>query len=351
MRRILIISMMLCCAMNIMADKNSESVEGTSYYLPKTALKFKILIEKSVYTPGEYAVYSERFLKESASTEAYEEYRILNIKMESFGIPDTSKIFTAKVDAKHSITSLAKDDGGILLAVNADAKVPELSAPFVPATKQAPLNPRDYMTQDILSAGSTAKMAELTALEIYDTRDSKNQLNKGQADFMPKDGEQLRIMLENLNTQERALTQLFHGTTVKDTVETEIIFVPEKETDKEVLFRFSRRLGLVDSDDLAGSPYYLSVEDMHNIPVIATTVEPGEKNKDDAGIYVNLPGKIKISLYKGTDLMAGYELYAAQFGHTAAMQGELFGKRLFTQITVNQVTGNVDSIKTEMVKK
>ena len=64
------------------------------------------------------------------------------------------------------------------------------------------------MNEDILSAGSSAKMAELCALEIYDIRDSKSLLNKGQADFMPKDGEQLRIMLANLETQENALMQL-----------------------------------------------------------------------------------------------------------------------------------------------
>ena len=69
---------------------------------------------------------------------------------------------------------------------------------FVPAPKQPQPNPNDYMNEDILSAGSTAKMAELTAKDIYDIRESRNQLARGQADFMPKDGTQLRIMMENL---------------------------------------------------------------------------------------------------------------------------------------------------------
>ena len=31
--------------------------EGTRYYLPKTELHFQLLVEKSVYTPGEFALY------------------------------------------------------------------------------------------------------------------------------------------------------------------------------------------------------------------------------------------------------------------------------------------------------
>ena len=40
------------------------------------------------------------------------------------------------------------------------------------------------MNQEILSAGSNAKIAELTAEEIYDIRDSRTALIKGEADNM-----------------------------------------------------------------------------------------------------------------------------------------------------------------------
>lgn len=65
-------------------------------------------------------------------------------------------------------------------------------------------------------AGSTAKMAELVAKEIYNIRESKNALVRGQADNMPKDGEQLKIMLANLEEQEAAMTEMFSGTLNKD---------------------------------------------------------------------------------------------------------------------------------------
>ena len=58
-------------------------------------------------------------------------------------------------------------------------------------------------------ASSRAKMAELVAKEIYNIRESKNALLRGEADNMPQDGAQLKIMLDNLNLQERAMTEMF----------------------------------------------------------------------------------------------------------------------------------------------
>lgn len=253
----------LCC-MSIFLSTGAfaqNTVEGTTYYLPKTALNYTLLIERVTAQPGELSMYAGRFLKkDDVISKPTTAYRILKIQMTSVGVADTAKRFTPKIDAKHSINSMKVDeDSRILLAVNAEPKKIEKPAPFIAAPKPLPLNPRDYMSQEILAAGSSAKMAELIAQEIYDIRESKSQLNKGQADFMPKDGEQMRIMLNNLNTQEAALLQMFEGVTEKDTVETTITFVPNKAVDKQVLFRFSKKFGLVDADDLSGEPYYISI--------------------------------------------------------------------------------------------
>ena len=62
-------------------------------------------------------------------------------------------------------------------------------------------------------------MAELIAQDIYEIRESRNLLVRGQADNMPKDGEQLRLMLNQLDKQDMAMTGLFSGITTKDTTE------------------------------------------------------------------------------------------------------------------------------------
>lgn len=343
--------MLLACGVAATAQNGTLSVEGASYYLPKTALRFAVRVEKTTYTPGDFAMYASRYLKRSdVSLEPSATYRIVGLKLTSEAQPDTAKFFTAKADAKHSIRSLVRDENGVLVAVNAKPRSVENPVPFVAAPKKAPVNPRDFMTEEILSAGSTAKMAELTVQEIYDIRENKGLLNKGQADFMPKDGEQLRIMLRNLDNQENALMQLFEGTTVRDTMESVVTFVPVREVDRQLLFRFSKYLGMTDADDLAGSPYYIKVEDLHTMPVLEGGVDDGKKDKDNVGIYVNLPGKIRATVYSGDNVMGAFELYAGQFGKTESLSGELFSKKYTTSLVLNPVTGSIEKIQTESIK-
>lgn len=349
-KSIAIAAMLAAFTANANAQDTGLSVEGSSYYLPQTALRFAIQVEKTTYTPGDFAMYASRYLKRNdVSMEPSTTYRIVNLKLSSVALPDTSKFFTAKADAKHSIRTLERDENGVLVAVNAKPRKVEAPKPFVAAPKPAPVNPRDFMTEEILSAGSSAKMAELCVQEIYDIRENKGMLNKGQADYMPKDGEQLRIMLRNLDNQENALMQLFVGTTVKDTTETYVTFVPTREVDKQLLFRFSKYLGMTDSDDLGGSPYYIRIEDLHSMPTLNTGTD-SKKDKDNVGIYVNLPGKIRASVYSGNALMGAFELYAAQFGKVESISGEMFSKKYTTSLVLNPVTGSIEKIETEAVK-
>lgn len=336
----------ILCAIALTANAQ-QPVEGTTYFLPKTAVQFRILIEKTTYTPGELAVYAEKYMKmQNTDEKPSVAYRIISTTNNCFGIPDTTKQHTAIVDKKHSIIRINKYENGMLLAINAEPKTIEVVKDFKPAPKPAAVNPHDFMNADILSAGSKAKMAELIAQDIYDIRESRNQLSRGEADFMPKDGEQLKIMLANLSKQEKALMQVFEGTIVKDTVEKVITFIPEKEVNKQVLFRFSSKLGLVDSDDLSGRPIYISVTDLHSIAPLKLDFD-AKKSKDDCGVYVNLPGSIRLSLYDGNKQYKSFDISAAQFGRTESISGELFGKKITTHIVLNPVTGNADELKTE----
>jgi|GEM_PF-1059769 len=145
--------------------------------------------------------------------------------------------------------------------------------------------------------------------------------------------------------------QVPKGTFLKDTTEHVFMFVPEKEEQKHPMFRFSYEKGLVDLTDTVGVVYSVSVEDKHYVPNIQTNIERGKKVKSDAGIYVNRPGKIKISIYRDKDMRAALEFYAAQFGVTEPMDNGMFCDGMKTLLTLNPVTGNVDSIQMQEVKK
>lgn len=336
-----------------------QAVEGVKYVLPKTALHFRVTVEKTTYTPGDFAIYTRQYLRKNVGQEKQTTYRLLSIQMEPKAVADTAKQFTLLADKKHSITRITRTDDGRLLALNNEEG--EVKTTFdeqpcgtltVSAPHPAPLNPRDYMTEDILQAGSTAKMAELSAQEIYDIRDSRNQLSRGEADNMPKDGTQLQLMMGHLNTQEQALTQLFEGLTVKDTLATTFDFLPTREG-RSVLFRFSKWLGVVDADDLGGAPYYIDVTDLHSVNTAqpASAEDKKKEDKNDIGLRVNLPGKAAITVQHDGREVESYELALPQFGTTETLSGELFGKKLSSKILLSPITGAIVKMEQIAVKE
>ena len=326
--------------------------EGAVYFLPKTVLRFVVQVEKTTYTPGDFCKYAGRYLRlDNVSDEPATRYRVTSIKMDTYGEADKTKAFAVKFNAKSAASNVALADDGTLLAVNAEPRRLQAPAAFRPAPKPKRPNPRSFLSEEVLAAGSVAKMAELTAQEIYDIRDSKNYLNRGEADYMPKDGEQLRIMLANLDRQDRALTQLFTGTTVRDTAEYVLTVCPQPGMERQVLFRLSQKLGLVDADDLSGEPYYISVADESSLPEPSPEAEGGKKKKDkEDGIYVNIPGKISVTIYKGANELDTFSTPAAQYGYTELLSGELFNKRYTTHLTLNPATGAIDKLDAEQPK-
>ena len=148
--------------------------------------------------------------------------------------------------------------------------------------------------------------------------------------------------------QDQALTSLFTGTTRKDTIEKVITIAPDKEIKLGLLFRFSTLSGIVDNDDLAGVPYYITIEDLHATPM--TETEGKKKNKQEPGIYVNVPGRMKSAIFNADGTVSEEELPAAQFGNTELLSGALFNKRYTTHLWLNPVTGAVDRLEAEQPK-
>ena len=262
------------------------TVEGVTYYLPRTALRLVVVAEKQVYTPGEFSKYADRYLRLSQIIqEPYTKWSIKSIDMVPYGVPDPQKVYSIQLKKRTVAPLVGLTSEGILLSINTDGE--EEPLPAIPKGNDAPkrLNPRDYMNQEILSAGSNAKIAELTAEEIYDIRDSRTALIKGEADNMPKDGAQLKLMLDQLTMQETALTQLFKGTVDTSTEVFTIELTPAEFTDRMVLFRFSEKLGVVDNDDLSGEPVYLSLKNMNTLPQPVVDEKAAKKK----GKYSMLP--------------------------------------------------------------
>lgn len=349
-----IISTIFLSAVASLSCYAQQANEAITYYLPKTAVHVNVVIEKTNYTPGLLAEYAQRYMRlDNVSLEPSTTYRIISTSMYTTAEPDTAKLFTLSIDKNHFINNVSKTDKGILLAINGEGKDNTVISSFTPSKPQRILNPKEFMSQDILSATSSAKMAELTANEIFEIRDSRTQLARGEADFMPKDGAQLKLMMSQLDIQENALTQVFAGVTTKDTTMTSITFVPNTEVEKHPLFRFSKYYGIVDNDDLAGAPYYIKVvkkKTFNDEPVIESKKE--KKDKNDIGLRVNIPAKMDITIFNGTgNTLAKQQFQAPQFGKLEALSGELFGKKQSSKLILNPQTGAIVKIEALNIAK
>ena len=318
---------------------------GVTYILPKTEIEVIIETTKHTYTPGEVCKYADRYLRMgSVSADPEIHWTIDKIETHVAGIPDKKNVYFVKLKDKTVAPLMELTENGIIRSINMPlSERNKVQSPQATDTEvQDNIDPRKFLTEEILMASSRAKMAELVAKEIYNIRESKNAFLRGEADNMPQDGAQLKIMLDNLNLQERAMTEMFSGQVKKETKTFTIRLTP-KEMDNEIVFRFSKRLGIVANDDLAGEPYYISISDLKT-PTLP--VDDGKKKMD--GIAYNVPGRAHVTLTDNNNkrLFDG-ELPITQFGTIEYLAPVLFNKNSTVKVLFDTATGGLIKVDRE----
>lgn len=316
---------------------------GVTYMLPKTELEIEIHTTHHTYVPGEFCKYAERYLHlTDASPRQNSYWTIDKVAMRSVGVPDKEKVYFVKMKDKSIAPLMELTEDGIVRSIN----MPFSGTPKQQTEKsgdmaevQAAPDPRSFLTEEILMANSVAKRAELVAKEIYSIRESRNALLRGEADNMPQDGEQLKLMLDNLAIQEQAMVSMFAGQTKKE-LNTTILRIPIHETEGEIAFRFSRYFGVVDSTNLAGEPYRLTIQNMEEPSMEQPTAEI-EKRKSLDGVMYNNPGRARVILRFRNQTLYDQELPATQFGGQECLAAVLFNKGFNTKVLFDVNTGKV----------
>lgn len=347
----LLLGCMTTMAQPVSSSKLQEGKvpEGTVYYLPKTVIHFHLLIEKKTYTPGIFCQYAEKYLRQKPAGQDEDiHHRVVDFRLSQTGVRDTSKCFIATLKGKSATSEIRLSEDGVLLAVNDTPIVVKRQPPFkATAKKKKDLDPMRFLSDEVRIAGSNAKKAELVALQMAELQEHRQQLITGEAEETPTDKAQLQLMLDEIDRQYESLLSLFMGTTTCDTTEQHIALCPEREMKREVIFRISKPLGLVDKDDLSGIPFYLTIEDLHK-----QTQQQYDypENKKDGGFYANVPGFVRLTLYREDRQLATYEYPFAQFGFTELRGGSLF-KKYPTHLKLNPITGIVEKLQAEIPEK
>lgn len=316
--------------------------EGIVYFLPKTKVAIDIIATKVDYQPGDFCLYASRYLRlNNIGTKPETHWEIKDIRVRLEGVPDSTNAYIIKLKDKNVASNVELTDKGIVKAINTTSTEEEQLPDYKLETPQPHENASKYMTEDILMAGSTPKMAELTAREIYNIRDSKNLILRGQADTMPKDGASLQLVIEQLDKQEKALAQAFTGVTDRTDKVFTILVEPEKNMQEQIAARFSTQLGVLPVNNLAGDPIYVSIRNTSTLPAAE---EDQKKKKRNKGIIYNIPGKGNVTVtYQGKKLFDD-DMAFTQFGYTEVLVDGLFDKKVNTRVIFNPTTGGIVKI-------
>ncbi|MCR5470639.1 MAG: DUF4831 family protein [Prevotella sp.] len=306
------------------------------YYLPKTVLRLHLQMERQSYTPGAFSRYADRYLGLSGiNQEQQMVYRVMGCELTSIGVRDTTKCFTLHLKGKGEEADIRLSDDGVLQAINAEPVSQQIPFPMASSGTASRQSPRiALLPAEVQTAGSMAKKAELTARLINELRQQRQQLATGEADDMPQDELQLQLMLNELDQQCNDLLQHFTGTTFRDTLRHTLTFCPEQDVNREVLFRVSHYLGLVDKDDLAGVPFYITIKNLYPSEV------PLPENDKGEDIYANVPGMAQVTIEQEDQPLASFTIPVAQFGYLELRKGSIFKKQV-SHMTFHPATGAV----------
>jgi hypothetical protein len=116
----------------------------------------------------------------------------------------------------------------------------------------------------------------------------------------------------------------------------------DKDIDKEVLLRFSKKLGYVDADDLSGEPVYVSITDKHTV-TLPTEKEAAKRKL--TGLVYNVPSMADVQVFSGSGNYFSGEMPFAQYGTVDVLGPTLFGKDVTTKVVFDTATGGVKVIE------
>lgn len=320
---------------------------GVTYLLPKTTLVINAEVSKITCKAGPYYQYAERYLGvKNAITEDKVYYELGKVSLANVGIPDPDLSYLIEFKAGTTAPYVCLTEDGLICSINAEYEPVESPLDLIKKNKpeSEPATNASVLSEELLMAGSIARQAEVAARQIYRIRESRLNILTGEADNLPPDGQSMKLMIEKLEEDERALTNLFIGVSSRSTELYEVTVVPHENLNKEVLFRFSERLGIVDADDLGGSPVFMNLTTTERPPV-PNEKEMEKKMKGMKGVIYTIPGKATVEILMNQKTLHKSDVQIAQFGVQESLAPVMFeDKKMPVKVYFHPETGAIKQI-------
>lgn len=320
---------------------------GITYSLPKTSLIINAEVKKSTCKAGPYYKYAEKYLGvKEVVTEDKVFYELSKVSLFNKGVPDSEQTYIVEFKGGTVAPYAYLTEDGLLCSINAEYTPEESAMDIARKNKSKSVRVADasVYSEELLMAGSVARQAEVAARQIYRIRESRLNILTGDADNLPPDGEAMKLVIQQLEEQEKALVNLFTGIIVEEILDYDVTIIPHDDLDKEIIFRFSTLLGVVDADDLGGTPVYLNLKATDRAPVLDEK-EAARKEKSLRGIIYNIPGKANVEIQMNKKTLYKGEAQITQFGTQEGLAPVMFeDKKSPVKVTFYPETGAIKQI-------
>ena len=359
----IITSLALCMSMSFSAQTTQKltatkaSEYGIIYTLPSTVVDITIETEKTVKKPGEIYRYAKKhFNANNAIDRESESITLKSINLTTRGVADSNQQYLMQFKSG-STPYLILNEENLPLAINTtdipeeekEVTLPKAQAalPTALETKAA----QQVISKEMAQSQSSAKRAELAANQLFELRQTRQDILNGQAEQMPADGEAMQITLNNIQAQEDALIAMFMGTTQVSTSVKTITFTPSEEVSREIIARISASEGIIDSEDLAGEPIYLTLNIVEEGKLPLT--EKGEpKTFPKGGVAYNIPGKVSLKIEYNGETFCDAIIPSAQHGVVFGIDPKLFtDKKAPTYLLFEPTTGAIKELGAISIEK
>jgi hypothetical protein len=322
-----------------------EGEAALVYYSPKTTLSLDFVYTVETRERGLYSDFAEAMLGiDDAVTENQTTYTLRDVRIGTRTGTDYSR--------PHQITYepcvpllLRINEKGLLTGYNVPVETAsqEKRSDKTSTQKSDKKQPSKHIApypEEVLEAATPLAQANALAKQIFRLRETRMYLLSGEVEHAPADGQAMKLVLDELDKQERELTELFVGKTIKRTEHKIVRWTPEE---KDRLLFFSEENGFTAADNIDADTIRVSVA-LHPQQYKAPSDSKKKKSAPMSQIVYNLPGSGDVTVRYDGRVLGQRTVPIAQLGVDVPLSKEVFAGQTLPVIIFNEKTGNIESI-------
>ena len=316
---------------SVPAQEVLPAASGVYYSLPLTTFVFRVETEQTLFIPGPYAAYAEKYLGfKDVGTDFMENWKITGIQFEAASVPDPARWYLLQWNTKCDLPLLyrqlvqqglildtpgknnisifhpaASGDNSLLQPAFSDVSYTDYFVEKTDTLYKTIFQDSVFVKMPVFRKHVQQKTLEEKASEaahlIHKLRKRRFKIAAADYDILPQ-GEAMKAAFEELRRTEEMYLSLFVGKTISQKYSKTFLYTPSNDQPLEtVLARFSPSSGWAEEKTSDALPFRLIlVPQERNIP----ESEPEtKKKKRENTITYRLPLPSEVRLFLGPDLV------------------------------------------------